>query len=221
MNIFDIIGPVMVGPSSSHTAGVVRIGNVCYNIFGYTPKDITITFYGSFAKTYKGHGSDKAIVAGLLNFKPDDTRIITSLQYAKEQGYNIKFLCSESHTRHANTIKIEGIGIDDNPISILAESVGGANILIRRINDTDLEIDGTYDTLVAGHLDKPGVIKDVSQILYDNNINIATMKVFRSIKGTDAMMIIEVDDAINDNIIKLIKECIHINTIRFVPKISN
>ncbi len=219
MNLTDVIGPIMVGPSSSHTAGVVRIGKVAYSILGHTPKTAKIKFYRSFAKTYKGHGSDKAVVAGLLNFEPDDTRIRDSLAYAKKLGFDFEIIPSDRYTTHPNTVKISALDVNGDNCEITAESVGGGDIRIRKINKIDVELDGTYHTIITNHNDVPGVVTKITGILYKFGINIATMKVFRSNKGEDAMMLIEVDSEPLDSVFQEINKLEHIYNVTFVPKI--
>ncbi len=219
MNIFNIIGPIMIGPSSSHTAGVVRVGLISYNIFGKTPKDIEVIFYGSFAKTYIGHGSDKAIMGGLLGMNTNDENIRHSLSLAKKNGINFKFTTSEDITKHPNTLKIIGKSIKDDIITITGESVGGGNIVIRKINDLAVELDGTYDTILINHVDLPGVVKNVTSVLYENKINIANMKVYRSEKGGNAMMIIESDEKLEETITTKISDIINIKNATIIPKI--
>ncbi len=204
MNISDIIGPIMIGPSSSHTAGVVKIGLLANRIFSCVPKDVTIVWYGSFAKTYVGHGSDKAIIAGLLGMSPCDEGIRNSLELANQHDLNYCFKTDENDGYHPNTLKIIATLNDGTEKQILASSLGGGSAVIKKINDVDVLLDGSYDTIIIQHTDKKGVIKEVSDILYECNINIATMRVIRSEKSGNATMLIEIDDTIsNDSLIKL------------------
>ncbi len=219
MNIMEVIGPIMVGPSSSHTAGVVRLGKVCYRIFGHTPKEVEITFYRSFAKTYKGHGSDKAIVAGLLNFETDDERIKNSIEYAKDLGYEFNIKTSDRYTKHPNTVKVVALDKNGLQCEIFGESVGGGDIRIRKIDNIDVELDGTYDTIITRHEDKPGVVTRLTKLLYEADINIATMKVFRANKGDDAIMFIEVDSEPTNALILEMQKLTNVHDIKFIPKI--
>ena len=197
MHIFDIIGPVMAGPSSSHTAGVVRIGNVVRNILGAEPAAAVVQFHGSFAATYKGHGSDKAITAGLMGFAPHDARIRDSLAIADEKGIRIKFETIDLPHAHPNTVAVNATAHDGHTASVLGESVGGGNILIKKIGDTAVEYCGKYDTLIVSHEDTPGAVALVANTLAEARINIARMKVYRARKGGDAIMIIETDGKIS------------------------
>ena len=201
MNIFDIIGPVMIGPSSSHTAGVVRIGYSVYKIAGYTPNDIKIKFHGSFARTYVGHGSDKAIIAGLLGFKTDSVEIRTSHEIAKERGVNFSFETIELANAHPNTVVVECTLENKDTLTVVAESIGGGNFIIRRINDICLEFDGKYNSIIINHIDIKGMIFNVTKILANENINIAQMKVSRTRKGGHALMVIEIDGDFDKEII--------------------
>ncbi len=204
MNISDIIGPIMIGPSSSHTAGVVKIGLLANRIFNCIPTNVTIVWYGSFAKTYVGHGSDKAIIAGLLGMNPCDENIRNSLEIAKDFGLNFSFKTAENDGYHPNTLKIIATISDGSQKEILASSLGGGSAVIKKINDVDVVLDGSYDTIIIQHTDKKGVIKEVSDILYECNINIATMRVIRSEKSGSATMLIEIDDTIQkDSLLKL------------------
>lgn len=219
MNMFDIIGPIMIGPSSSHTAGVVRIGLLSKSILGITPKDVTITWYGSFSKTYIGHGSDKAIIAGLLGLDTFDERIRDSFSLAKEQNMTFNFVSSTEDYPHPNTVKITAKDDLGNVKNIVAKSVGGGAIEIVQIDDLSVSIDGSYDTLITTHIDKSGVIKNVANILYENKINIATMKVHRSEKNGNAMMIIESDNDLDNNVLLEVKQLPNIKHSVIVKKI--
>ncbi len=194
MNIFNVVGPIMVGPSSSHTAGACRIGNVFRKVFGSTPNEVFITFFGSFADTYKGHGTDKAIVGGLLGYDTDDMRIPTSLETAQEQGLKVHFQKSTVETLHPNTVTISATNKHGHEVTVLAESVGGGNILIKEIDGVQVNLDGSTNAIVISHQDEPGVINYVTNILTTLKINVATMIVSRVAKGDRASMLIEIDE---------------------------
>lgn len=194
MNIHDIVGPIMIGPSSSHTAGVVKIGLLANRILNCVPKKVTIIWYGSFAKTYIGHGSDKAIIAGLLGMKTFDENIRNSLAIAKENGMDFEFLTATNESYHPNTLKIISYNEFGEKRELLASSLGGGSAVIKKIDDIDVVIDGSYDTIFVRHKDEKGVVKCVTDVLYDYEINIATMRVTRSAKSGDAIMLIEIDD---------------------------
>jgi L-serine dehydratase len=220
MNIFDIVGPIMIGPSSSHTAGVVRIGNMVQKIIGYTPTDIVIKFHGSFATTYMGHGSDKAIIAGLMGYETDALEIRTSHQIAKDRGIKFSFEPIYLKNAHPNTIIIECTLKDNEKITVVAESVGGANIIIRKINDFDLELNGNYHTLVITHKDNVGILSKITKALYEHNVNIAQMSLYREKKGGNAMTVIEADDILDISIVPQIEAIDDVLSTKYVPGLS-
>lgn len=193
MNVFDVIGPVMVGPSSSHTAGAVRIGAIAREILGDSPVNAVITFYGSFARTGRGHGTDRAIVGGLMGMATDSPDIKRSLDKAAAEGLNIQFRLSEKKCGHPNAALIEADGKNGGHISILGYSVGGGNVLIKRLNGVDVEFSGQYNTLIVPHYDQPGTIAAVTGIFAREGINIAFMRVYRSGQRGESIMIIETD----------------------------
>lgn len=195
-SVFDIIGPVMVGPSSSHTAGAARIGKVVHDIFGEKPDKITIDLYESFAKTYRGHGTDMAIVGGLLGMEPDDTRLSDSLKIAYEDGIKVAFVPKSDKVDHPNTTKITMIK-GKHKLSITGISIGGGNIQISEINGLKISLSMGVPTYITVHQDVPGMITEVTDIFTKRKINIGTMTVTRESKGEQAIMIIEVDDTKN------------------------
>lgn len=191
----------MVGPSSSHTAGAVKIGQFAKKLFNSEIKKIEVIFYGSFAKTYKGHGTDIAIVGGILGFKTDDNRMKHSIDIAKDRGINVIFNEDYSEVEHPNTARI----ILSNEIKhseIIGVSIGGGNIKISELNGFKINLYGEYTTLLVENYDKFGAVADVTNILAKYKINIAHMEVSRHTKGENALMIIEIDDKINKDIIK-------------------
>jgi len=192
MNVFDIIGPVMIGPSSSHTAGAVKLGRIARQLFGDTPTTAEITLHGSFAMTGPGHGTDMAIVAGLLGFTPDDARIRESLKLAKEIGLSVTFKTGHIRNSHPNTANIE-LTDGHKTLSVTGSSIGGGNIVITNIDGLQVEFTGQYNTIVVEHKDTPGVVAAVSSLLAANLINIASMRMYRSHLGGKAIMIIETD----------------------------
>lgn len=206
MNIFDIIGPIMIGPSSSHTAGAVRIGKYSRNILGDEPKEAEIYFSGSFAKTYKGHGTDKAIIGGILGMDTDDERIAVSMDIAKKRGLDFKFIETEIDDAHPNTAVIILTGKDGKKVSIRGASIGGGNIIIQEINDTIVSISGKSDTLIITHKDVPGVVAEISIILGDSNVNIHGLALGRTHKGGIAVVTIEIDGTIKEDVNDIIKE---------------
>ncbi len=192
-SVFDIVGPRMTGPSSSHTAGAARIAYIARRIIAQDVTEVYFTLYGSFAETGKGHGTDKALIGGILGFTPDDERIPNAYEYAKEQGVIVNFKYSDEPTRHPNTVKIEACDAQGKWTEVRGESIGGGNILITEIDELEVELTGEYPTIIVRHHDEPGVIAEVSHVLAQLNINIAFMRVFRHGRGEDAYMCIETD----------------------------
>jgi len=204
MNVFDIIGPVMVGPSSSHTLGALKIGRLARKLLNGEPAKAVINLHGSFARTYRGHGTDKAIIAGLLGFSYDDARIKDSLEIAARAGFSFMFCETELENVHPNSVLIEVRNVAGKKISLIGSSIGGGRILIKQINGIDVEFDGEYHTLVISHKDAPGEIAVVTDILGKNDINVANMRVYRNRRGGGAFMIIETDEVIDGRILSQI-----------------
>jgi len=197
MNVFDIIGPIMVGPSSSHTAGAVRIGKMARMVLNEEPVKALVQLHGSFAKTYRGHGTDRAIAAGIMGFEVDDDRIVNSLNIAKERNLDIEFEETDLGSVHPNTAKIVISSASNKTVSVTGSSIGGGNIIIVNINGINVEFTGQYYTIIITHKDKPGIIAHVTDVLAKGRINIAFMKVYRTLKGGDAMMVIEADHVVD------------------------
>ncbi len=204
-SVFDIIGPRMTGPSSSHTAGAVRLAHAARHIAGMDVAEAAFTLYGSFAETGRGHGTDKALIAGALGMEPDDERIKDAYRIAREQGVPVSVAYSDEPPKHPNTARIEITGSNGQKTEVVGESVGGGNILITEINGLDVELSGEYPTLVIRHTDKPGVIAEVSHVLAQLNVNIAFMRVFRHGKGEDAYMTIETDQPVTADMQAMIR----------------
>ncbi|MDL5040456.1 L-serine ammonia-lyase, iron-sulfur-dependent subunit beta [Heyndrickxia coagulans] len=203
-SVFDIIGPVMIGPSSSHTAGAARIGRVARSLFGRQPKWADIHFYGSFASTYKGHGTDVAIVGGLLDFDTDDERIKSSLQIAEQLGLTVKFLVESAVPDHPNTVRIR-MGDASGDMELTGISIGGGKIEVIELNGFELHLSGHHPAILVVHQDRYGAIAAVSNILSAHEINIGHMEVSRKEAGKMALMAIEVDQNLDDAVIEEIK----------------
>lgn len=204
LSVFDITGPIMIGPSSSHTAGACRLGYAARKILGEKPSSATFYLYGSFKATLEGHGTDRALLGGVLGFMPDDERIRESFKIAKDNNLVYKYIKEDDQANHPNTVRIELVGVSGNKRVIKGHSVGGGNILITQIDQTNLQIDGKYDTLVTRHWDRVGIVQEVTGILYKNNINIAQMSLYREDVNDQAYMIIDVDDKINPECLEAI-----------------
>lgn len=206
-SIFDIIGPVMIGPSSSHTAGAARLGKMARCIFGNMPKKVEMTLYGSFAKTYKGHGTDRALLGGLLGFKEDDKRIRNGKELADEASLDYTFIESPLDIGHPNVVKFDLYGEKERHMSVVGRSIGGGQIMITEVDGNDMSITGDEFTLVVFHEDKPGAISLISQALSESDINIASMRVFRKGKYKDAVMVITTDSVVNPITVQFMREC--------------
>ncbi|BCU82175.1 putative L-serine dehydratase, beta chain [Polycladomyces abyssicola] len=197
--VFDIIGPIMIGPSSSHTAGAARIGRAARALFGRKPKKVTITFYGSFAKTYRGHGTDIAIVGGVLDFDTFDKRIVDSLKIARDQGIEVVFRESEEVPDHPNTARIL-LEDENGSTEVVGISIGGGKMEITELNGFSLNLSGNAPTLLVLHHDRYGAIATVAGILARHQINIGYMQVSRKEKGSLALMTIETDQSVSEEV---------------------
>ena len=213
-SVFDIIGPVMIGPSSSHTAGAARIGKVVRSIFGQQPDSVDIYLYESFAKTYRGHGTDIALVGGLLGMEPDDEQLANSLEIAYEQGMEVCFIPKSEKADHPNSVKIV-VSSGDRKLSATGISIGGGNIQISELNGFKLSLSMGTPTFIVVHQDVPGMIAKVTNILSASDINISTMTVTRESKGEKAIMIIEVDQAEVGDIVMQLAEIPHIYSVNY------
>lgn len=204
-SVFDIIGPVMIGPSSSHTAGAARIGRVARSLFGREPKWANISLYGSFAKTYRGHGTDVALIGGLLDFDTDDPRIITAIDLAEEKGIKLRFIEEDAVTDHPNTARVI-IGDEMGELELVGISIGGGKIEITELNGFELKLSGHHPAILVVHNDRFGAIANVANVLASHQINIGHMEVSRKEKGKMALMTIEVDHNIGQNILDEIEK---------------
>lgn len=208
-SVFDIIGPVMVGPSSSHTAGAARIGKAARNLFGKQPTWAKIYLYESFAKTYKGHGTDFALAGGLLGLETDDPEISKSLDTAKEKGLEIEFIEDSASADHPNTTRLV-IGDDSDQLELVGISIGGGKVEITELNGFVLRLSGNHPAILIMHSDRFGAIASVTKILAKHEINIGHMEVNRKDVGKEALMVIEVDQNVEDTILKELESADHI-----------
>lgn len=196
-SIFDILGPVMVGPSSSHTAGAVRIGLIGRKLLGEQPKRARIYLHGSFAATGEGHGTDRGIVAGLLGMKPDDMRIPESFEIAAGEGMEFSIEKKELRDAHPNTARMILETEGQLPVKIQACSIGGGRIRVTKLDDMEVNFSAEMNTLIVYNLDQPGCVADVANVLSRKKINIATMQLFRDKRGGYAVMVVETDQVIS------------------------
>jgi L-serine dehydratase len=220
MTVFDIIGPTMIGPSSSHTAGAARIGCVARQILCDEPAEALIGLAGSFALTGKGHGTDKALVAGILGFQPDDERIRDSFDIAKEQGLSFSFKDICLPRAHPNTARIWLTGKSGKKCRVTGASVGGGNILITGVNEMDTGFTGEQDTLIVRHQDKPGVIAEVASMMAWDNINISNFKLNRPHRGFESVMTIEIDGKADAKLVEHLSGLPHVDGVVYIPALS-
>lgn len=218
-SLFDIISPIMVGPSSSHTAGAVRLGLLARNIYGLTPKKVTFKLYNSYAQTGKGHGTDKGLLAGVLGFSVDDIIIknIFDSSQAKKLEYKFEFL--EDFNRHPNAVDFIFEG--QQKMTISGVSVGAGNVEITMINGFSVKLSGEYNSLVVIYKDRLGMLSKVSGIIQTEGINIASLICDRTAKGEDASMCICLDSALNYSTIEKIKRIDDVYLVRHIGKLES
>lgn len=218
-SLFDIISPIMVGPSSSHTAGAVRLGLLAKNIYGLSPKKVTFKLYNSYALTGKGHGTDKGLLAGVLGIQVDDVRIknIFDLPISKEIEYSFEFF--EDFNRHPNAVDFIFEGAQKMLIS--GNSVGAGNVVITNINSFLVSLTGEFNALVLTYKDRPGILSKVSALIQNEAINIASLNGERSAKGEDASLCINLDSALNYSLIEKIKKIDDVYLVRHVGKLES
>lgn len=204
-SVFDILGPIMIGPSSSHTAGAARLAKIAATIAENDVSEVRFLLHGSFGKTYKGHGTDRALVAGILGMDPWDENLRSSLQLATEKGLKYSFEEADLGEVHPNTVKFLIKSHNGIETEVTGSSVGGGNILIFDVDGQRVEFTGEYPTLIITHLDVPGMIYKVSTLLFNENINIAFMNVYRKARGSEASMVVETDSVVEERIIEKIK----------------
>ncbi len=213
---FDILGPIMIGPSSSHTAGAARLAKVASIIAGEKIVKVEFLLHGSFAQTYKGHGTDKALAAGILNMDPWDENLKNSFTIAEEKGIELIFTEADLGDVHPNTVKFVITKDDGRTTEVTGSSIGGGNIIVINIDDQVVEFTGERPTIITRHRDLPGIISKISSILYEENINIANMRVFRSQKGKMQTMALETDSIITESLMDKIKGLQEIENVKFI-----
>lgn len=208
----------MVGPSSSHTAGAVRIGYVCRKLMGEKIVTADIELYGSFLLTGKGHGTPQAIVAGLLGMTPDDARIPDSFEIAKAQG--LKFTIGEAKLKeaHPNSVLLKLTGESGKQLEVIGESLGGSIINIAQIDGLPANISGDYPTLIASNMDVPGMVAKVSEVLFEAKINIAQMHLYRASRGKNSVLIAECDQEIENKTLNDIRDLDGIMKVSYLGK---
>ncbi len=197
MDLFDLIGPVMIGPSSSHTAGAARIGLTARMLLGEELTRAEIGLHGSFAKTHRGHGTDRAIVGGLMGMHVDDERLRNSLSIARDAGISVHFHLVNIRGAHPNTVRLKVTGVSGRVLEIEAASVGGGNIEVHKIDGLSVNFTGKENTLIIRHTDVTGAIASITGALAQNHVNIANMQAYRRQQGGEAMIVMELDGVPN------------------------
>lgn len=219
-SVFDMIGPVMIGPSSSHTAGVVRIARAAIRVLGGIPQEATVTFYNSFARTYEGHGSDRAILGGLLDFKTDDSRIKNALELASSSNLKYTFKSiGNSSIHHPNTIKLN-LKKDGKSIEVVGESLGGGVINIAEVDGFVANFSAQAHTLIIKADDISGAIAFISSVIAQEKTNIATMSVSRKGKNDMACHVIEMDTGIREITTQYLKSLPWVKELIYIPYID-
>lgn len=217
--LFDIISPVMIGPSSSHTAGAVRLGLLAKNIYKNTPKKVVFKLYNSYAHTGKGHGTEKGLLAGVLGLSVDDRRIknIFESDIAKKIDYSFEYY--DNFKYHPNAVEMIFDG--ENKMFIAGESVGAGEVAIRKIDDFNVKLTGKYNTLILVYKDMPGMISQVTSILQSKNMNIASLICDRNAKGKEASMFISIDGNIDSSVVETVEEIPEVYFVSYVEKLDN
>lgn len=218
INIFDMMGPVMVGPSSSHTAGAARIGNMGRTLLGEEVARADIGLYGSFAETGYGHGTDRALLAGLLGMKPDDLRIPNAYEEANRAGMAYSFRTVELRDAHPNTALLELTGKSGKQLTLQASSIGGGAIAVNKIDGIDVNFTGDFNTLIVRNQDESGSVAAITSILSQVHINVANMSVNRHRRGGDALMVIETDQHIKPRQVEFLSELPGILSVTYYDK---
>lgn len=217
ISAFDVLGPNMIGPSSSHTAGAVAIALLAQKMINGPVAEVEFTLYGSFSNTYKGHGTDRALLGGIMGFGTDDRRIRDSFEIADARGLKYKFLINEQEKEiHPNTVDIRMVNEQGNVMTVRGESLGGGKVRIVRIDRVEVDFTGEYSAVIVIHKDKPGVVAHVTRRLSDCNVNIAFMKLFREEKGATAYSIVESDERLPVDVVERIRENANVKDVMLV-----
>ena len=199
ISVFDVMGPNMIGPSSSHTAGAARIGFLAQKMINGPLKKVEFTLYGYFSRTYKGHGTDRALLGGIMGFSTDDMRIRNSFEIAEKKGLEFTFTPNKLETDiHPNTVDIHMVNESGQEMTVRGESLGGGKVRIVRINSVQVDFTGEYSAVIVTHQDKPGVVAYITKCLSDRNVNIAFMRLFRESKGEIAYTIFDTTEHLDE-----------------------
>lgn len=207
ISVFEVIGPNMVGPSSSHTAGAASIARLAWKMTNKKIEKVKFTLYGSFAQTYRGHGTDRALLGGMMGFETDDVRIRDSFEIAEKEGIDFSFEANTIETDvHPNTVDMEIVDVDGKLLTVRGESLGGGKVKLTRINGVKVHFTGEYHALIVVHKDHPGVISKITNVFGKLHVNIAFLRVYREQKGGNAYMIIESDEKITESAVEEIEK---------------
>ena len=217
--LFGVLGPSMIGPSSSHTAGAARIGLMCRSVAQGNIAEVTFFLHGSFANTYKGHGTDRALVGGLLGMQTDDERIINSLDIAKKNGIKVSFVKTDLGNVHPNTVEAVMTNKNGETSSIVASSVGGGEINLVSVNGFHADLSGNYNAIIVRHKDKVGMVSKITAVFEKNKINIVSLSNNREEKGQTAITIIEMDGETNKEMLSDIANIEDVYSVSNIKKI--
>ena len=217
IGLFDIMGPITIGPSSSHTAGAVRIGLVCRMLLGDDVKHARITFYGSFADTYHGHGTDKAVIGGLLGFRTDNEKIRESLRLAEFRGLSYEIFTQEDPRLHPNTVVIEASS-KDKKVRLQGASVGGGAFRVNEINGMAVQVTFAEDTLILFHRDSPGVLASIAHILSSNGYNIGNLRLSRTRREGDVITVVETDVPVDEATVDQLRSVESVSEAVVIPR---
>lgn len=219
ISVFDVLGPNMIGPSSSHTAGACAIAHLAQKMKSGSLKEVSFTLYGSFAKTYQGHGTDRALLGGIMGFAADDIRIRDSFDIAEKRGIVYRFIPDEKETDvHPNTVDIRMTDESGAQMTVRGESLGGGKVRIVRINQVQVDFTGEYNAVIIIQKDRPGVAAHITRALSDRGVNIAFMRLFREAKGEKAYTIVESDDRLPEDIKKTLLENPNVQDVMLIQK---
>lgn len=221
-SLFDIVGPIMVGPSSSHTAGAVRLANLARLIADQPIREVEFVLYNSFAQTYQGHGTDRGLVAGILGYHVNDERIRDAFQLAQEHGltYTITpFLGANNYS--PNTVIFNLVLANGQAMRIVGHSIGGGKVYVSKIDEHNISIRGEFPTLVLIYKDQPGMIWQVTKILAEQQVNIATLTCNRNQRGDQAFMVITLDSMPERGAVEEIKRLADFYTVRCIDKLPS
>ena len=217
ISVFDVLGPNMIGPSSSHTAGAAKIAYLAQKMITGPLLQVDFTLYGSFARTYRGHGTDRAMLGGIMGFTTDDMRIRNSFEIAENKGIAFTFQPDEEETDvHPNTVDIHMVNKAGQEMTVRGESLGGGKVRISRINKVQVDFTGEYSAVIVIQKDRPGVVAHITKALSDRNVNIAFMRLFREGKGNVAYTIVESDGHLPENIREELLKNEHVHDVMIV-----